>query len=324
MHDGQAHTEAADDALLDAYSQAVVSAVDRVLPCVVSLRVQQRRARGPSGMFGQGSGLVVAPDGYILTNSHVVQRAQHVLASFSSGVEAEGRVVGDDPATDLALVRVHGDTPAHAQLLTGGKPRPGQLAIAIGNPLGFDATVSTGVVSALGRSLTGPKGQLIDDVIQHTAPLNPGNSGGPLVTSSGRVLGINSAMAGRSQGIGFAIPVETAAWVVGELLARGRVRRAYLGIAVQTRPLSGQRAARSGQAQHTCVEVMSVGEDTPAARAGLEVSDILLSLNGTALAHAGGLHRALRHVAPGQQVHLQILRGGERRTLELVPSEAQE
>lgn len=324
MHDGPYRSDAQDDALLDAYSHAVVGAVERVMPCVVSLRVQQRRARGPSGMYGQGSGLVVAPDGYILTNSHVVQRAQHVVASFSSGGEVEGRVVGDDPATDLALVRVHGDTSAHAQLLTGYKPRPGQLAIALGNPLGFDATVSTGVVSALGRSLTGPRGQLIDDVIQHTAPLNPGNSGGPLVSSSGRVLGINSAMAGHSQGIGFAIPVETAAWVVGELLARGRVRRAYLGVAVQTRPLSGRRAARSGHAHHTCVEVMSIGEDTPAARGGLQVGDVLVAVGGTALAHAGALHRALRHIAPGSTIRLQILRGAEPRTLEMIPSEAQQ
>ena len=310
-----------DEPLLDAYSEAVVGAVERVAPSVVSLRVMHRR--GPhAGIGGQGSGLVVAPDGYILTNSHVVQRAQQLTAIFANGAEADGRVVGDDPATDLALVRVHSDIHAHAELQTGKKPRPGQIAIALGNPLGFDATVSAGVVSALGRSLTGPNGQLIEDVIQHTAPLNPGNSGGPLVTSAGRVLGINSAMAGRSQAIGFAIPVETAAWVVGELLARGRVRRAYLGIAVQTRALPGQLAARIGQAQHSCVEVMSVGDGTPAARAGVRVGDRLLAFEQTPLVHASALHRALRHVTLGHSVRLSILRGSERLALEITPSEA--
>jgi S1-C subfamily serine protease len=243
-----------DAALLDAYSRAVIDTVERTGPCVVSLRVRQRGTRG-----GQGSGLIVAPDGYVLTNSHVIQHAREVLVTFADGSEVQARVVGDDPATDLALVRVQTDAPAHAALSDVSRARPGQLVIAIGNPLGFDATVSTGVVSAVGRTLSGPGG-LIDDVIQHTAPLNPGNSGGPLVASNGRVLGINSAMAGRSQAIGFAIPVETAAWVVGELLARGRVRRALLGIAVHARPLPARLAAQLGVTQRTCVEVAAVSD----------------------------------------------------------------
>ena len=321
MADGTASEAEQDLALLDAYSRAVVGAVERVLPTVVSLRVHQRRAAAASG---QGSGLVVTPDGYVLTNSHVVQRAQHVVAVFSDGAEAAGRVVGDDPATDLALVRVTGDTATHATLAAGKKPRPGQLAIAIGNPLGFDATVSAGVISALGRSLSGPRGQLIEDVIQHTAPLNPGNSGGPLVASGGRVLGINSAMAGRSQAIGFAIPVETAAWVVGELLARGRVRRAYLGLGVQTRPVSGRRAALLPEGQSACVEVMQVGDGTPGARAGLRVGDLLLTLERTPLTHAAALHRALRQVTPGSAVTLRVLRGTELLGIEITPTEAPE
>jgi len=320
MPDGQ-ETAAHDAELLDAYSRAVVGAVERVLPTVVSLRVHQRRGPLPSG---QGSGLVVAPDGYVLTNSHVVQRAQQVVAVFHDGAEATGRVVGDDPASDLALVRVSGDTAAHATLASGPKPRPGQLAIAIGNPLGFDATVSAGVISALGRSLSGARGQLIDEVIQHTAPLNPGNSGGPLVASGGRVLGINTAMAGRSQAIGFAIPVETAAWVLGELLARGRVRRAYLGVAVQTRPLSGRRAGLLPPGQRACCEVMHVGDGTPAARAGLRPGDLLVALEHAPLTHAAALHRALRHVAPGTGVRLHVLRGQEPLQIEIVPSEAPE
>ena len=217
------HGNIPEQELLDAYSRAVVACVERTAPSVVSLSVWQARRRR-----GEGSGLIVTPDGYILTNSHVVSGASSVVATFVDGEQAQGRVVGDDPATDLALVRVEGHQLPHAQVQAGPRPRPGQLAIAIGNPLGFDATVSSGVISALGRSLTGPRGELIDDLIQHTAPLNPGNSGGPLLASDGRVLGINSAMAGHSQAIGFAIPVETAAWVVGELLARGKVQRDLL------------------------------------------------------------------------------------------------
>jgi S1-C subfamily serine protease len=321
MLDGRPSEVEQDLELLDAYSRAVVGAVERVLPCVVSLRVHQRRGAAASG---QGSGVVVTPDGYVLTNSHVVQRAQHVIAVFSDGAEAAGRVVGDDPATDLALVRVAGDTTAHITLTSGSKPRPGQLAIAIGNPLGFDATVSAGVISALGRSLSGPRGQLIDDVIQHTAPLNPGNSGGPLVASGGRVLGINSAMAGRSQAIGFAIPVETATWVLGELLARGRVRRAHLGLAVQTRPLSGRRAALLPAGQSACVEVMQVGDGTASSRAGLRVGDLLVTLERTPLTNAAALHRALRHVAPGAALSLRVLRGQQLLQIEITPAQAPE
>lgn len=320
MPDGTT-AHASDGELLDAYSRAVVDVVERTLPAVVSLRVHHRRSHmhAPSG---QGSGLIIAPDGYVLTNSHVVRGAQQVVAVLVDGIQAEGRVVGDDPASDLALVRVHGHDFTHANLLSGAKPRPGQLAIAIGNPLGFDATVSTGVISALGRSLTGPRGQLIEDVIQHTAPLNPGNSGGPLMASGGRVLGINSAVAGRSQGIGFAIPVETAIWVVGELLARGRVRRAYLGVSVQTSSAAGQRITRHAPSQRTRLEVANVAAGTPAERAGLMAGDVLLALDDTPLPDAAALHRALRQIAVGSEHKLRITRAGEERSLAIAPSEA--
>jgi S1-C subfamily serine protease len=270
---------------------------------------------------GHGSGLIIAPDGYVLTNSHVVQQARQVFAVFYDGSQAEGRVVGDDRATDLALVRVHNHSLAQADLRSGTKPRPGQLAIAIGNPLGFDATVSTGVISALGRSLSGPRGQLIEDVIQHTAPLNPGNSGGPLVASGGRVLGINSAVAGRSQGIGFAIPVETAVWVVGELLARGRVRRAFLGVSVQAAPLTSRQASRS-RSQRSCLEVVAVGRGTPADRAGLTPGDLLVALNEQALTEPATLHRALRQLTIGTSCALHVVRGVDERTVRITPTEA--
>ncbi|HEY2733993.1 MAG TPA: trypsin-like peptidase domain-containing protein [Polyangiales bacterium] len=321
MHDGQIGPATSDGELLDAYSRAVIEAVERIGPSVVSLRVHQRRARGPSG---QGSGLIVTPDGYILTNSHVVHHAQAVIATFVDGSEAEGRVVGDDPASDLALVRVQADASPHAPLSIGTKPRPGQLAIAIGKPLGFDATVSTGVVSALGRSLAGPSGKLIDDVIQHTAPLNPGNSGGPLVGSQGRVLGINSAMAGRSQAIGFAIPVETAAWVVAELLSRGRVRRARLGVAVHTRPTPPRLAEQLAAPQRTCIEVAAISAGGPAAAAGLRAGDIIVEVAKRHVASAGALHRALRPVAPGDRIALRVWRDHALRTIEITTQEMHE
>jgi S1-C subfamily serine protease len=308
-----------DVEVLDAYSRAVIACVEQTGPCVVSLSVRQQQRRR-----GEGSGLIVAPDGYILTNSHVVRGASEVVATFVDGSQASGRVAGDDPATDLALVRVPTDRAEHALLSTGQKPRPGQLVIAIGNPLGFDATVSTGVVSALGRSLSGPNGQLIDDVIQHTAPLNPGNSGGPLVAANGRVLGINSAMAGRSQAIGFAIPVETAAWVLGELLARGRVRRAFLGIAVQTQALPKRLAERFAEGQRTCAEIAAVTPSGPAERAGVRANDIILELNNQKITTSGSVHRALRAITPGTSVHARLLRDGSERGLDIVTREAPE
>jgi S1-C subfamily serine protease len=302
-----------DQELLDAYSHAVVACVERTAPSVVSLSVWQDRRRR-----GEGSGLIVTPDGYILTNSHVVSGASSVVATFVDGEQVRGRVVGDDPATDLALVRVQVDQLPHAQLEVGPRPRPGQLAIAIGNPLGFDATVSSGVVSALGRTLNGPNGELIDDLIQHTAPLNPGNSGGPLLASDGRVLGINSAMAGHSQAIGFAIPVETAAWVVGELLARGKVQRAFLGIAVRTRPLPPRIKARAGIAQRSAVEIIARNYRGAAELADLRPQDLIIELAGKTVSDAPSLHRALRKVTPGARVHVSILRNGMRLERELV------
>ncbi|HKU41841.1 MAG TPA: trypsin-like peptidase domain-containing protein, partial [Polyangiales bacterium] len=237
--------------LHDAYSRAVIGAAERIGPSVVSLRIKHNGRRGSGG---QGSGLIVTPDGYVLTNSHVVHRAHEVVVELMDGRAVSARVVGDDPSTDLAVVRVHAEQLAHVPLEPGPQPRPGQLAVAIGNPLGFDSTVSAGVVSAIDRALPGPGGRMLDGMIQHTAPLNPGNSGGPLVASNGRILGINSAMIGHSQAIGFAIPVETAAWVVGQVLHHGRVRRAFLGVSVQTRPLPARLAhERTGHAK-TCVE----------------------------------------------------------------------
>jgi S1-C subfamily serine protease len=309
-----------DDDLLDAYSRAVVDVVERAAPAVVSLDIGGKR--GPSGA---GSGFVVTPDGYVMTNSHVVANARQIRVRTPAGEIAEGQVMGDDPATDLALVRV--DPAALAAVpqavrflpIDGARaPRVGQLAVAIGNPLGFESTVSTGVVSALGRSLRGRGNRLIDGIIQHTAPLNPGNSGGPLLDGNGRVLGVNTAIIARSQGIGFAIAVETAAWVLGQLLQHGRVRRAWLGVGAIRRPLDRRLAYHHGLGA-AAVEVSSVEPSSPAARAGLRDGDLITRLGDAPIGGIDELHRALRTLAAGTTVTLKLLRRGVPMSLDITP-----
>ena len=311
-----AHARAGDDAdLLDAYSRAVIDVVDRAGSAVVSIEIGGNRG-------GAGSGFVVTPDGYVMTNSHVVTNQRAIRVRTPAGETVEGQVMGDDPATDLALVRIDATAlgkPVPFLPIDGDHaPRVGQLAVAIGNPLGFESTVSTGVVSALGRSLRGRGGRLIDNVIQHTAPLNPGNSGGPLLDGRGRVLGVNTAIIARSQGIGFAIAVETAAWVLGQLLAHGRVRRAWLGVGAIRRPLDRRLAYHHGLGA-AAVEVQSVEPDSPAARAGVRDGDLIVRFSDTAINGIDELHRALRSWAAGTQAPLAIIRRGARLTLDITP-----
>ena len=318
-----------DAELLDAYSRAVIGVVERAGPAVVSLAVSSKR--GPSGA---GSGFVVTPDGYVLTNSHVVAGAREVRVRTQAGDTVRGQVMGDDPATDLALVRIeHGAGAPGAPLpylpIDGAiAPRVGQLAVAIGNPLGFESTVSTGVVSALGRSLRGRENRLIDGVLQHTAPLNPGNSGGPLLDGSARVLGVNTAIIARSQGIGFSIAVETAAWVLGQLLQHGRVRRAYLGIGAARRPLDRRLAYAHGLGA-SAVEVQSVEKGSPAARAGLADGDLIVRFGDAPITGVDELHRVLRPLevpdggragATGAAVKLGVIRRGQRLELDITPA----
>jgi S1-C subfamily serine protease len=309
-----------DDDLLDAYSQAVIGVVDKAGPAVVSFEVRQR---GPAGA---GSGFVVTPDGYVMTNSHVVHEARQIKVRTSTGEELEARVVGDDPATDLALVRVdaaglamRNGTVPYLSVDGALSPRVGQLAVAIGNPLGFESTVSTGVVSALGRSLRGRGNRLIDGVIQHTAPLNPGNSGGPLLDTAGRVLGVNTAIIARSQSIGFAIAVETAGWVLSQLLAHGRVRRAWLGIGVARRPLDRRLAYHHGLGA-SAVEVQSVEPNSPAAKTGLVDGDLIVRFADKALESVDDLHKVLRTWEPGKTVRLGVIRRGARVDLDITPA----
>ncbi len=307
-----------DGELLDAYSRAVVDVVDRAGPATISIEVGGKRGSGA------GSGFIVTPDGYAMTNSHVVSGARKIRVRTPAGETALAQVVGDDPATDLAVIKLDTGSLATqpiAYLAVDGRltPRVGQLAVAIGNPLGFESTVSTGVISALGRSLRGKGNRLIDGVIQHTAPLNPGNSGGPLLDGTGRVLGVNTAIIARSQGIGFAIAVETAAWVLGELLQHGRVRRAWLGVGAIRRPLD-RRLAYHHSLGAAAVEIQSIEPNGPAARAGLRDGDLLVKFGPTTIEGIDDLHRALRSWPTSTATSLVVIRRGLRVTVEITPT----
>ncbi|MCX2728318.1 trypsin-like peptidase domain-containing protein [Thermomicrobium sp. 4228-Ro] len=306
------------ETLLDAFSQAVVRVVQRVAPAVVGLQVvrslglPQRVAEVP----GAGSGFLIAPDGYVLTNSHVVHRARRIVVSLADGTELPAQLVGEDPATDLAVVRVQASGLPVAELGDSDRLQVGQLVIAIGNPLGLQASVVTGVVSALGRSLRGPDGRLIENVIQTDAPLNPGNSGGPLVDTRGKVIGVNTAIVAGAQGLSFAVPANTAQWVVGQLLREGRVRRAWLGIVGELRSVPGRYVPERGEPRAAGVAVLQVVEGSPAARAGLRAGDIIVSLDGVPLRSPTDLQRVLSRTPVGSTVTLGVVRQGKLLTLE--------
>lgn len=311
-----------DDApILDAYSAAVVGAVDTVGPAVVSVYVGGNEDDAARARGGAGSGVVVTPDGYILTNEHVVQRAQTVRVAFVDGRSVSAAVVGRDPATDLAVLRAHSTTGLpHAQLLSAA-PRVGQLVVAVGNPLGFESTVSAGVVSALGRSLRSRQGRLIEGIVQHTAALNPGNSGGPLVDARGGVVGINTAIIAQAQGIGFAVPATTAQWVLTELLTQGRVRRAYLGISGRDRPLDRRLVRALGLAQMRAVEVMSRDAEGPAAQSDLRPGDLIVAVNKVPVDGMDALFRHVSRWPVGTSLTLGILRRTQSLEIELTPRE---
>jgi S1-C subfamily serine protease len=315
-HEGRVASPPHDDAaLLDAYSQAVVSVVDAVGPAVVGVRT--RRADGRRGE-GSGSGVILASDGYILTNSHVVHGAGELEVSLTDGRRLAASLTGDDPASDLAVIRAAGQGLPSARFGSSARLRAGQLVIAIGNPFGFQSTVSAGVVSALGRSLRSTTGRLIDNVIQTDVALNPGNSGGPLVDSRGLVVGVNTAIFAMAQGISFAIPIDTATWVIPQLLAHGRVRRPYFGFGGQSRPLDRRIARASGIANRRAIEVMNVEPSTPAA-AELRVGDLLVALDGTAVEDVDDVHRELLGRPIGVPLTLRLLRDGTLREVTLTP-----
>jgi S1-C subfamily serine protease len=317
-----------DEEELDAYSRAVSGAVARVGPSVVNLSVvgEVRTQRGPFEVRGAGSGFILTPDGYILTNNHVVEKARQLEASLPDGRSFTAEVVGTDPMTDLAVVRVQGNFagvfPA-VELGDSERLKVGQLAIAIGNPHGLQTTVTAGVISALGRTLPAPNGRrVIENVIQTDAPLNPGNSGGPLVDSRGRVIGVNTAIAPGAQGICFAIPINTGRWVAGLLIREGRVRRAYLGVATQPRPIPAAWRRRNDLEQAQGLEVVHVESGRPAAQAGLRQGDVIVAVGGRPVQRPTDLQAQLQAPAIGRLLPVVALRGGERRTFTLVPVEA--
>lgn len=311
-----------DIELLDAYSRAVIAVVDGVGPAVVSILVGKESIQGGPDEPAAGSGVVITPDGYVLTNSHVIHRATQLRAVFTDGRSVEGDLVGDDPATDLAVVRVESSGLPHATLGDSSLLRVGQLVIAMGNPLGFQSTVSTGVISALGRALRSQEGRLIENIVQHTAPLNPGNSGGPLLDSRGRVIGVNTAIIVMAQGIGFAIPSNTAKWVASQLITRGKVERAYLGVMGRTRRLHRRLAREYGLGNEYSVEVISVDPRGPAARAGVQEGDLITAMDEHAVANVDDLHRFLAEWVPGRRLTLTLLRGPKKLQVVVMPSQA--
>jgi S1-C subfamily serine protease len=305
---------------LDAYSAAVVGAVDEVGPAVVSVYVggaaEAEQARG-----GAGSGVVVTPDGYLLTNEHVVQRVAQARVTFIDGRSVPAVVTGRDPATDLAVLRAQAGALPYAQLASSQRLRAGQLVVAVGNPFGFESTVSAGVVSALGRSLRSRHGRLIEGVVQHSAALNPGNSGGPLVDARGRVVGINTAIIAMAQGIGFAIPASTAQWVLTEILTQGRVRRAWLGVGARDRPLDLRLVRALGLTATRAVEVLSRESQGPAAESDLQPGDLIVAVDDQPVDGVDALHRRLSRVAPGSTLNLQVVRRTQRVTIALTVRE---
>ena len=320
-------TERGDQALLDAYSRAVVSAAEKVSPSVAKIEVTQTaRARNgePRERHGGGSGFVFTPDGLVLTNSHVVHEASQIGVSLSDGRHFPAHLIGDDPATDLAVIRIDAPNLTAVELGDSQTLRVGQLAIAIGNPYGFQYTVTAGVVSALGRSLRSYSGRLIDDVIQTDASLNPGNSGGPLVSSAGQVIGVNTATIMGAQGLCFAIGINTAKFVASRLLQQGRIRRAYIGIEAQTVPLHRRVVRFYDLAKETGVMVVAVAGGSPAERAGLREGDVIIALGGQPVAGVDDLHRLLTDTQVDAKNLVTVLRRTERLDLAIVPHESKE
>ena len=300
-----------DGPLLDAYSQAVIAAVEQVGPAVVRVEVDR----------GGGSGVIFTPDGFILTNSHVVSGTGAVRVVLPDGRSASAQRIGNDQATDLAVLRIGATALPWARLGDSKRTRVGQVAIAIGNPFGFHHSVTSGVVSAVGRSLRSRAGRLMDDIIQTDAALNPGNSGGPLVTTGGEVIGINTAIILPAQGLCFAIASNTVRFVASRLMRDGRIRRSYIGVAGQQTPIPRAIARASGTAAVSGVLVASIADGGPAARAGLQEGDVIVLFDGAPVSGIDDLHRQLTDERIGQRTSMTVLRRGQRQTLTITPGE---
>src|SRR3954470_8224635 len=312
-----------DDAgLLDAYSHAVTGAVRTVGPSVVNIEVRSK-GQGPRGRDGRGggSGFIFTPDGFVLTNSHVVHGAESIDVTLSDGRPAKARLIGDDPDTDLAVIHIDLPNLCAAQFGDSSAIQVGQLAVSIGNPYGFQATVTAGVVSALARSFRANSGRLIDNVIQTDAALNPGNSGGPLVDSQGRIIGVNTAVIIVAQGICFAIPSNTAQYVAARLIRDGRIRRSHIGVMSQNVPLSRKVVRFHGLEHETAVGVMDMEPDSPAARSGLQPGDMIVGFDGKGVGSIDHLHRMLTEEKVGVESEMMVIRGVEKVKLYVTPRE---
>jgi S1-C subfamily serine protease len=322
------HEPLRDSELLDAYSQAVIDVVERVGPAVVRVDASRpsRRSRGAlpagSGPAGSGSGFLFTPDGLVLTNSHVVANATRVDVTTADGRRHEADIIGDDPDTDLALLRISGDVPSVAALGRSSTLRTGQLVVAVGHPLGLEHTVTTGVISATGRSLRARSGRMMENIIQTDAALNPGNSGGPLVTSAARVVGVNTAVIMGGQGLSFAVPIDTATRVVTAILQEGHVRRAFVGVGGRNTRLPRHIARVAVLRADSGVLVESVMDSSPAARAGLQTGDVIVGFGASQIANIDDLHRLLTRDAIDVATALVVIRAGGRLELPITPVEA--
>jgi S1-C subfamily serine protease len=320
---------AIDDELLDAYSRAVIGVADRISPSVVNIEVRQR-ARGmralefdfPFEGKATGSGFVFTPDGFILTNSHVVNKASVLEVVLHDGRKHHAELIGDDPETDLAVLRINAQGVVPAPLGDSSTIRPGQLVVAIGNPYGFQTTVTAGVVSALGRSLRSASGRLIDDIIQTDAALNPGNSGGPLVTSRGEVIGVNTAVIFPAQGLCFAIAINTAKFVAARLIRDGRVMRSYIGIGGQNVKLPRRVTRELGLSVESGILVVSIEPNSPARKSGLSEGDVIVGFDNEPVSGIDDLHRRLTEERVGRGFPLLFVRGSEKKTTTISPEES--
>jgi S1-C subfamily serine protease len=318
-----------DDDLMDAYSRAVITAAEKVSPSVVYIEVQQsvksrkgRAVRSPREARGSGSGFVFTPDGFILTNSHVVHGAETIQVTVSDGHRYEAALIGDDPDTDLAVIRINAPNLVPAHLGEGQQIRVGQLVVAIGNPYGFQYTVTAGVVSALGRSLRAQSGRLMDDVIQTDAALNPGNSGGPLVSSRGEVIGVNTAMILPAQGICFATSIDTAKFVASRLIRDGKVSRSYIGLAGQNVPLPRRIVRYYNLAVESGILIVSFEENSPALKGGVQEGDIIIGLDDHPIAGIDDLHKLLTEDRIGHKSSLRVIRTTDLLSLQVIPEES--